>query len=788
LTEKGTRDRSLEIGLIAVFSVLIIIIFYSLISINGLVLGNDPAVHLGKAQIFLKTGQIPLDSIGWLPPLFEIILAMVISFSGTSNIGQLIFLVRVLAVMIDWLLFLSVYLIGSNFFNKKIGGVAAIFLAMCYPVYELNTWGGYTTALGIAFLLLLFHHSYLAAKQSTYVVTTFFIAFAIVLSHQLTAFLAVVIMLPVLILMLIKFKGSYVKGFIAIILGGAIAFFAFYFPAIANYLDVAVHHIFFGNKAYVLQIPFTNFQSFLLYFGFMQFFAIGGIGISYYLLKRQKKSLLFITLMLSLFVPLFFAESYVFGLLLPFEWFIYYLMPPIVILAAVCVVFMVEKLSAYFAKKRHKLHKKWLRITTISLVALASCSILVFHIHNTYKEIIIASAFNSNVDINAYEAAVWLNQNYPDAATVVVTRNPGDWFTIFTDKNVISQTWDWEGTKSIAESVINLDYEIQGSQTMVKAYEMKGYTTDENYVPLNQIWYRVSYSSRDKDFLSFNQNSASYSFALSDLSRTTSFDYQSNPKKIGFRYSNNQVALTQEILVQNDSYPVNVTWSISPLNGDISNVTLYLTTRFDLQFHFDKAHIPQLMDWVNPWDMPSKIVNGEEWASVDFSGSDLVDHYLGIYDQNKQTAVAFYFIDLPDWGNIGAQSNHQIEAVRYRYDFEKIEANKTVMRQYRVLTLTKSSYSTLKPDELQSFFNFKYDYFPISTHNYKEYIADNNIEFIVYDKNQFDRQTSLPLGSQFLPQIAQCQFLELVYSNSRYAIFKILSNYTQTQVWKQPQS
>jgi hypothetical protein len=42
----------------------------------------------------------------------------------------------------------------------------------------------------------------------------------------------------------------------------------------------------------------------------------------------------------------------------------------------------------------------------------------------------------------------------------------------------------------------------------------------------------------------------------------------------------------------------------------------------------------------------------------------------------------------------------------------------------------------------------------------------------------------LPLGSLFLPQITQCQFLELVYSNSRYDIFKILGNYTQTQVWK----
>ena len=652
-----TRDKKLEIGFVAVFSALIVVLFYTLISMNGLVLGNDPAVHIAKAQIFLKTGQIPLSDIGWIPPLFDIVLATVISFSGASNVGQLIFVVKALAVLVDWLLFLSVYLVGSKFFNKRIGAVAAVFMSMCYPMYELNTWGGYTTALGIAFLFLLFYYSYLAAKQFGYLVFSFFFAFTIVLSHQLTAFLAVVIMMPLQFLMLTKLKGTHLKGVIAITLGGAIAFFAFYFPAMINYLDIAFYHVFFGNKSYVLDIPYTNFQSFLLYFGFIQFLAIGGVGISYYLLKRQKKLILFVTLMLSLLVPLFFAESYVFGFFLPFQWFIYYLTPPIVILAAVCVVFIAEKLSAYFTKKRSGLHKNWLRIATISLIALVCTPIIVSNIHGTYGGIMLAGNFNSNSDLNAYNAGVWLNQNYPGNETVVATQNPGDWFAIFSGKHVISQTYDWEGTNAIADSVLNLAYKIQWSQAMVKAYETNGNTTDENYVSIDQIWYRVSQSSIAKDFLSFNQNGVNYSFALSDLNRTLSFDNQNNSKEVKFRYFNNQVALTQEILVQNDGYPINVFWSISPLNSDISDVILYLTTYFDLQFHFDQAQIPQLMNWVNPWDIPAKTTNAEEWVAVNFSSSDLVDHYIGLYDQRKQTAFAFYFTDLPDWVNIGALGN-----------------------------------------------------------------------------------------------------------------------------------
>ena len=59
-----TKEKKIEIAFITIFSVLIFAIFYVLISMNGVVLGNDPAVHLEKAQIFLNTGKIPLANLG----------------------------------------------------------------------------------------------------------------------------------------------------------------------------------------------------------------------------------------------------------------------------------------------------------------------------------------------------------------------------------------------------------------------------------------------------------------------------------------------------------------------------------------------------------------------------------------------------------------------------------------------------------------------------------------------------------------------------------------------------
>ena len=130
--------------------------------------------------------------------------------------------------------------------------------------------------------------------------------------------------------------------------------------------------------------------------------------------------------------------------------------------------------------------------------------------------------------------------------------------------------------------------------------------------------------------------------------------------------------------------------------------TLYLSTFFDLQFNFDKAQIPQLLDWVNPWDAPSPIENGHgtDWAVASFSSADLKDNYLGLYDDTNNVAFAFKFNDLPDWGNIGALANRQIDAVRFQYQFNDLNVNQTVSRSYQVLTLAKNSFSTLQPDSI----------------------------------------------------------------------------------------
>ncbi|MCJ7793346.1 hypothetical protein MUP42_00275, partial [Candidatus Bathyarchaeota archaeon] len=491
---------------------------------------------------------------------------------------------------------------------------------MCFPIYEVNAFGGYTTVLALAFMFLVFLYAPLAIEHLGYLVVTFFAAFALVLSHQLAAFLAVFIMPPILLFMLIKSKGAYLKVVIALILGGGIAFFLYYFQAMIGYLDLVIEYVFFAVKTYAYQIPAVSFNSFMVNFGFIFFLASIGIFVSYHLLKIQKKLIFYLTLVLVFFVPLFFAESYIFGLYMPFQWFIYYLTVPMTIFAAVSVVFIEEKFAAYYAKNKKSLRKNWLKIVTVSIVVLM-CLMVAFRSNVVYGKIMEASVYYSTSDIKAFDAGVWLKQNYPNNATAVVTEIPGFWFSTFSGKNIIAQTDPVVQRNEIAESVLSLSYEIQDPQNLVRTYEAKGDVTDENYVSIDDVWYRVSYSSTAGDFVSFTQNGTNYKFALSDLSRDISFDDQSYPKKIAFSYYNDYVALMQTMLVQNDSYPIDISWGVSPIKSDISNVTLYISTFFDLQFNFTKAKIPQLMDWVNPWDAPSKTAQGTEWAVASFSSS-----------------------------------------------------------------------------------------------------------------------------------------------------------------------
>jgi hypothetical protein len=550
----------------------------------------------------------------------------------------------------------------------------------------------------------------------------------------------------------------------ALILGGGIAFFFYYFQAMIGYLDLVIEYVFFAVKTYAYQIPAASFSAFMNNFGFIFFFALTGMLVSYSILKKQKKMIFYLTLMLSFFVPFFFAESYLFGFYMPFGWFIYYLTPIMAILAAVSIVFLADKSSAFYIKNKQMFRKNWLKITTVAIIILVSV-MLIYRSDIVYGKIMEASIYYSTTDIKAYDAGVWLNVNYPGNTTIIATETPGFWFQEFSGKNVIAQTDPTVQRNEIAESVLSLSYEIEHPQTLIRAYEAGGNIAEETYISTDQVWNRISYFSESGDFLSYTVNGSDYKLPLSNLSKQIVFDEQSSPKKMELIYSNDYVALTKTTVVENTSYPFNVSWTLTPLKSEIFNATLYLSTFFDLKYDFDKAQIPGLLDWINPWDAPQaiKTVDGTNWAVASFTNTNLKDNYIGLYDHKNSIAFAFKFNDLPNWGNIGALGNRQIDAVRFQYQFNDLNVNQSASRSYQVLTMSKNTFPTLQPEALQGLFSLKTAEFTVLARDYTDYIKENNIGFIVYDRNHLDTK------------MIHSKLLQLIYSNDRYVIFKIIN-------------
>jgi hypothetical protein len=759
---KLSKDKLLELVFLTGFSVAIFLLFYSLLSANGLILGNDPSVHLARAQDFLNNGQISLDSLGWTPPLYQILIAFLISLTGATNIAQILLLVKVSAVVVNWLFIFSVYLIAARFFNKKTGIVAAVLLLLCFPMFEVNMWGGYTSVLGIAFMMFLFLYLPLSIERKNYMILTGVSAFALVLSHQLTLFVAVLILTPIMLFLAIKSKGKGIKALLFIIIGGGIAFFLYYVPAMLPYLSGLIEHVFFAQKAMTYQIPSTSLSAFWSNFGFVLILGVAGLFVTAYKLWLEKKHVSNITLILSFVILLFLAESYIFGLYLPFQWFVYYLMPFLTIFAAVMLLFVTPKFLSYCKMHKTNVKCRYIKVIVVGLIVL-SCFALVMRGYSIGTQLNAAIPFYSASDPKALQAGLWLKANYPEPATVVVTSSPGFWFKAFCEKNVIAATDQLVERNVLTESVLSLSYEVETPLTLLRVYEAKGDIISENYISINNLWWRGAFCSIAGDYISYNIDGEYKTVPLTQMGRYCTLDNSSQTDDaLTIIYVNDDLFVSQTQLIQSSSYAAEIIWDITPVNNPVSNVTLYTSTFFDLHFNFDKAYLPGTLNWESPWDNLSASFS-EDWAVADFSKTTLTDDYIAIHDEQNQIYYAIRFYDLPNWGNIGVLGNRQIDAIRLSYKFEQINTGSCASFSYQTLTFSEESYPQIvQPTQIKEIFTTQPAwYFYVISRGYLDFIKEYNVSFLVYDRFQLDIK------------LVRNELLELVYSNDRYAIFKV---------------
>ena len=582
---------------------------------------------------------------------------------------------------------------------------------------------------------------YLASpvKGSGYFLVAFIFAFSVVLSHQLATFLAVFILPPFIIVVLIKSRGHYPKALIAALLGGGIAFGIYYLIPILPYLDILIDTIFFDLTLYLYQIPLVSPDVFVVNFGFMLFLSFAGIFVGFFELQKRKSLRFYLLLLLAFLIPLFFSQSYLIGIYLPYHRFVYYLLPPLAIPSGVALSFLIDRVNITYFNSQKGWRHNFLKVLAVVVIC-TLIIVMVVRFNTVTEEISEGATFYSTTDLSAYQAGTWLRENYADSAIKVVTmQQPGQWFGIYANRTVIAETdvvVEWIVN---AESILDLSYEIQHPLTMLRIYETKA-NISENYVLVNMAWTRLSYFDASMASVSFHdQHNTENTYALANLNRTITLDNSTYPNRIKTEFSGESLFLTQVVAASNISYPFNVTWQFSALQ-EPNNVKLTLNYYFDPIFSFTNAYIPSMLNWENPWNNPSKV--GDGWAYTAFTRENVTKgSYVSVYTKDEQAAFGLKFEDVPDFGSLGVLSSSNIDAIRFEYQYDRVEAYTTESKTYQMLTFSQSSIS--QPEniaQMNTLFEYKAtEQFKSESRDFATIAKNNNIGFVVYDAQRFEQ-------------------------------------------------
>lgn len=745
---------------VAVFSALTILLFYTLISSNGVILGNDPAVHLSKAYEMLENGKVSVSEITWYPPLYRIILVELMSFTGAINFEHALFLMKALTVTLDWLLIFSVYLLGARIFSEGCGIIASSLMLLCFPLYEINFWGGYPSLLSIIYLCLLLF--YLPSKRNGYAskVIIFLTAFSIVLTHQFTTFLTFLLLMLYAVITFLIFRRSSKRLLLIAILGASAAFILWYVPIMIPYMNILFAHVFFSQRQYFYLVKRVSLDVFLLNFGFILFFALFGTLLTIYECKKRKETDFYILLSLSFFVPLFFTQSYLLDLTLPYDRFVYYMMPPAVVFSAAAIYQLIKFITFRLPKDERKGLRHYLYYLKDAFIISIIIWLLASRFPVLTSKVSEATEYYSYVDQPAYQAGLWLKNNFPGKSTAIVTEKPGLFFGMVSGKSVVMETDPIVERNALAETVLNLAYEMENSLTLFRVYEVRmPYELDRCDVLEHNVWKRASFLYDEESSLSYAVNGEKFYTRLSDLARKIIWVEKGNSKTLQIQYySQGNFVLAQNIEMVSNRIPINFNWTFTSLDNKIHDVHIYLSIHLDLSLSFEEAYVPGVLNWENPWDNPSFQEENKRWVLTYFSPKNLTKNCIAIRAPVNMVLYAVKFANLPSLGSVGALSSKQIDALRLRYDFESV--NQTVSFEYSILNFSAESFQEMNLDDFEELFDLE-SKINVQYRDYLTYIKELQIKFLVFNLENFR------------VELLNSKLLRLIYSNNEYVVCEI---------------
>lgn len=736
-------------------------------SSDGILPGNDPAVHLDKAKtIVIRTTYSELP---WYPPLFHTFLATLLLFVGTIDIIVASLMLKFVVATISVLILLSTYLLCRRLLGIRIAAASTVFAFLSVPLFKMIFWGGYANYLSIAYIVLIFYTINMKCTSSVKTFLLLLVPFTLVLTHQLSAFVFFIEFAPAFLISTINARAHSKRtflAFLALILGGGLAILAWYAEVILRYSSVFISHIFFEIEEYILDIPYVSLDSLVEVFGYTLFLGLAGIALTFVFLKRRKALSVYPLLVLWIAVPFLLSQSFLFELYLPYERFIYYLATPITVFAgaaayslATLPTLIASKLSSKVKRKRKILNITQVFTFAILVSLFFSQGFLLLQRLQSFPQ------FYETSGMAGYNVGEWLRQYSISDGQVVVSKKPGAWLHLISDHKTIEETWSPVlGRNAVAESVLYLFYEMENTRTLTREYVSDGSLSGQALcLSIYNIWEKVLSIFDSNVYVTYMDTSGKEAVvSLSDTAKKTYWMQKSlDNTQLASEYSHNLFTLEKLVSVQSESPIVNLNWKFTA-RQNLSGIAMRIFSFTETFFDFREAFIPGVLDWQNPWDKPSSINMSGNWAMVDCPPNSLSDNLAALLDAENGVLVVFEFIDFPDWLNVGALGNRFIDTLRVGYEFGNLTKGESREISFSILLypFEPRDIEQWTQDGLKQLLDSKTN-LPVQGRDFLTYIEEYDIEFVVID------------SQQLLLNVESSPILDRVYANDKFVIYAI---------------
>ena len=756
---------TIELFFVLFATVILFIVTIQQLSTAGILPGNDPAVHLAKARIIVMDEKVSYSEIAWYPPLFHTIIAIIQIFSGTLDVVTSAFILKLLIATLNVLLMLSTYLFCRKIFGIGVAIVSSVFTILSVPLFEMIFWGGYANFMGLAYIAFVF---YILNKNLSIIVKNLLLflgAFTLVLSHQLTAFVFILFFIPVFLISAIGSKRRFI-AFVAVIIGGGLALLVWYARILIEYSDIIIDYMFFAIGESVYHIPAVSLNALIKIFGVTFFLGLIGIPIVLIILKNKKTLKDSIQIFFWFAVPFLLAESYIFGIHLPYHRFIYFFATPLAILSAVSIFYFLTLLTKVLEKNVFPKIKKKIVIQNLvkGLVIGFIFWMLFFQAFMFVERVGPYPQFYERASMSSYNSGLWVKEHSIPNGTVVVSRSPGYWFYLFSDHQTIQETDPLSARTALAESILYSFYEMDNSKVAIREFDTVSPSAGLGmYTSRFNIWTKTfSIPNNQTVFTYVDPYGKWVNISLSESVESIYWiESSANESKLVSEYTHELFTVERVVTLTHNSSVVNIEWNIL-VNKYLALVKLDIINLLESSLDFKEALVPGLLAWQNPWDNPLLRHPNNQWADLNGPPEILDENLIAALDQTNGIITVFEFDDYPPTNfRLGALNNRVIDALRLHYEFGDLVEGEKVHISYSALTYAFESDDDNKRktvEEVKELLKTEND-FPIQTRDYLRYIEEDDIKFVAIDTQQV------------LSNIEATPALDKIYDNGRSIIY-----------------